>query len=241
MTEMMKAVGVYRPLPLAAPDALVDIEIPRPVPQPRDLLVQVEAISVNPADYRSRIRKIDDGKLAILGWDVAGTVVQTGSDVSSTFSVGDKVFYAGDNSRQGGNSQFHVVDHRIVGHRPIGISATSAAALPLVTLTAWEALFDRLGLSMERPNRFRSLLIIGGAGGVGSMALQLARQVPNITLIATASRVESSEWCSSMGADFVVDHHQPLASELQAIGFLSVDAVLLLNSPDMHFDSLSEI
>ncbi len=239
--KLMKAVGVYRALSVADPDALIDLELPIPTPGQRDLLVRVEAISVNPADCRMRQRKVDDGQFAVLGWDVAGMVVATGSNVPARFRPGDRVYYSGDLTRPGANSEFHVVDWRIVGHRPGRLSATEAAALPLVALTAWEALFSRIGFSRTGQNRLKTLLIVGGAGGVGSMAIQLARLIPELRIVATASRAESQAWCRKLGADEVIDHFADMAEQLSQLGLPHIDAILLLNAPDRHFPALAEI
>jgi zinc-binding alcohol dehydrogenase family protein len=240
MGGRMKAVGVYKPLPADDPASLVDLVLPVPVPGPRDLLVRVEAISVNPADYRVRGRKADDGQPAVLGWDVAGAVVSVGGEVSG-FRVGDAVYYAGDLNRPGANAEFHAVDARIVGRRPRTFSAAQAAAVPLTALTAWEALFERLGLSMDGGNRLRSLLVVGGAGGVASMAIQLAALIPDVAVIATASRAESRAWCLELGADAVIDHAGDLRRQLAELGRGEVDAILLANDPDRHFPVLAEI
>jgi NADPH:quinone reductase-like Zn-dependent oxidoreductase len=165
--QTMKAVGVYKALPPEDPESLVNLDVPLPVPGPLDLLVKVEAISVNPADCRARNRKRDDGRYAIVGWDAAGVVVSVGSDVEGTFRPGDAVYYAGDLNRPGANSEFHAVDSRIVGYRPVTLPAAQASAIPLAALTVWEALFERMGLSISGGNRLRSLLIVGGAGGPG--------------------------------------------------------------------------
>ena len=239
--QLMKAVGVYKALPIEHPDALVDLEVPVPSVDAFDLLVRVEAISVNPADCRVRERKIDDNQFAILGWDVAGAVVAMGSNVSAEFKLGDTVYYAGDLTRPGANSEFHVVDSRIVGHRPSKLSASQAAAIPLTALTAWEALFTRIGFSRTEPNRLKTLLIVGGAGGTGSMAIQLAKLIPDLRVIATASRPESQAWCRNLGANDVIDHFGDMQEQLLKLGLSQVDAILLLNNPDQHFPALAEI
>jgi len=239
--KLMKAIGVYKALPIDDRNALVDLEVPVPIPGALDLLVQVQAISVNPADYRVRGRKPDDGNYAILGWDAAGTVIAVGSGVSQKFSLGDAVYYAGDLNRPGTNSEFHVVDSRIVGHSPRTLSVEQAAAVPLAALTAWEALFDRMGLSISGNNRLHSLLIVGGAGGTGSMAIQLASLIPDIIVIATASRPESRSWCYSLGAAEVIDHFGDMRQQLAQLGHHSVDAILLLNDSDGHFPSVAQI
>ena len=239
--KQMKAVGIYKALPIDHPEALVDLEIPISIPGALDLLIRVEAISVNPADYRVRGRKADDGKLAILGWDVAGTVVATGSNVATEFKSGDAVYYAGDLTRPGANSEFHVVDSRIVGHRPRKLSASEAAAVPLTALTAWEALFDRMHFSRTEPNRLQTLLVVGGAGGTGSMAIQLAKLIPGVRVIATASRPESQAWCRNLGANDVIDHFGDMRQQLVSLGLPHVDAILVLNDPDRHFPALAEV
>lgn len=239
--ERMKAVGIYKALPADHPMALVDLDLPVPTTGGHDLLVRVEAISVNPADCRMRARKADDGQSIVLGWDVAGTVVATGVDVAPDFMPGDRVYYAGDLTRPGANSEFHVVDSRIVGHRPTTLSASEAAAIPLTALTAWEALFERMGFSRTKPNRLQTLLIVGGAGGTGSMCIQLAKLIPGLRIIATASRPESQAWCRRLGADAVIDHFADMREQLANLDLPHVDAVLILSAPDMHFPSLADI
>ena len=236
----MKSVGIFHSLPIGDATALVERDIPEPKPGDMDLLVRVEAISVNPADYRVRQRKADDGAYQVLGWDVAGTVIEVGPGISG-FSRGDAVFYAGDLMRPGGNSELHVVDGRIVARRPETLSAAAAAALPLTALTAWEALFERLGLSMASTGRTKTLLIVGGAGGVGSVAIQLARLVPGLKVIATASRPESVAWCERLGAHAVIDHFNDMGAQIAVRGLSPPDLILLTNSPDRHYPSLAEL
>lgn len=236
----MKSTGILRNLPLDHPELLIDRDIPEPLPGENDLLVRVEAVSVNPADYRVRMRKADDGVYQVLGWDAAGTVVEVGAKCSG-FSVGDAVFYAGDLTRPGANSEFHAVDARIVGHRPRTLTAEAAAALPLTALTAWEALFEKLGLHIETPATGRTLLIVGGAGGVGSVAIQLARLVPGLTVIATASRPQSRAWCERLGAHAVIDHFADMPAQIAASGLNSPDLILLANDPDSHYPMLTEL
>lgn len=239
--EHMKAVGTYKALPADHPTALVDLELPIPVPGTFDLLIRVEAISVNPADCRVRGRKVDDGQALVLGWDVVGTVAAKGASVSTDFLLGDRVYYAGDVTRPGANSEFHTVDSRIVGHRPANLSAAESAAIPLTALTAWEVLFERMGFSRTGANRLQTLLIVGGAGGTGSMCIQLAKLIPDLRIIATASRPESQAWCRSLGVSDVIDHFADMRAQLAAIGLSHVDAALILNTPDTHFLSLVEI
>lgn len=236
----MKSVGQFRALPIEDPLSLVDRDIPTPIAGENDLLVRVEAVSVNPADFRVRMRKADDGQFSVLGWDVAGEVIEVGQAVSG-FSIGDAVFYAGNLDRPGANSEYHVVDAAIVGHRPKSLDAAAAAALPLTALTAWEALFERFGLRMEGPPTDRSLLIVGGAGGVGSIAIQLARLVPGLNVIATASRPESRAWCEKLGAHAVINHFGSMEGELAALGRQPPDFVLLLNDPDRHYSAIAQM
>ena len=240
----MKAVAYYQSLPSSDPQSLQDIELPAPTPGPRDLLVQVRAISVNPVDTKIRSNVAPtDGQAKVLGWDVAGVVQAVGSEVS-LFQVGDEVFYAGALQRQGGNSELHLVDERIVGHKPRSLGFAEAAALPLTAITAWEMLFHRLGLPRDASDRKggegRSLLIVGGAGGVGSIAIQLARQLTNMEVIATASRPESREWCLAMGAHQVVSHHQ-LQAELTALGVTQLDAIFCTNATEQHWDAMASL
>lgn len=235
----MKAVAYLQSLPAEHADALLDIELPEPVAGPRDLLVEVRAISVNPVDTKVRRNtQPEAGQPKVLGWDVAGVVVAVGSE-TSLFQVGDEVFYAGSIARAGGNSERHLVDERVVGRKPQSIGFAEAAALPLTAITAWELLFERLQLA-EGQGADQQLLIVGAAGGVGSIMLQLARQLTNVTLIATASRPETQAWVREMGAHHVIDHSKPLHEELQRAGFASVSHVASLTQTDRHFDQLVE-
>src|ERR1700761_5282676 len=203
MAEQMRAVGYRKPLPISDPASLEDLELPVPEPGPRDLLVRVEAVSVNPVDVKVRASADPGGEPRILGYDAAGTVVATGSDVL-LFSPGDEVYYAGTIDRPGTDAQFHAVDERIVGHKPRSLTFAQAAALPLTTITAWEALFDRFRLNPESSG---VLVVLGAAGGVGSMITQLARALTRMVIIGTASRPESQQWVLDHGAHHVVDHH----------------------------------
>jgi zinc-binding alcohol dehydrogenase family protein len=239
----MKAIGFYQYLPVEDPESLVEVEVPDPEPGGRDLLVRVKAVSVNPVDVKVRSRlKTVEKEPQIIGWDVAGVVESIGSDVS-LFKAGDEVYYAGDITRPGGNSQYHLVDERIVGCKPTSLSFEQAAAMPLTTITAWEALFDRLGIekaASEQQDQ-RSVLIIGGAGGVGSIAIQLAKKVAGCRVIATASRGESSEWCRKLGADEILNHHKPFAEEFKRIGADEVDYILCLNSTEKHIQNMADV
>ncbi len=210
----MKAVGLYRYLPIDHAEALLDLEVENPVATGHDLLVEVKAIAVNPVDYKMRAPKAQvETTPRILGWDVAGVVKNVGGDVT-LFERGDAVYYAGARMRQGGNSELHLVDERIVGRKPTTLGFAEAAALPLTTLTAWEGMFERMAISRSGEHAGRTILVIGGAGGVGSIAIQLAKQLARLNVIATASRAESTQWVRDLGADRVVDHTKPLAPQL---------------------------
>jgi NADPH2:quinone reductase len=214
----MKAVGYQVPGPIETDASLVDIDLPEPSPEGRDLLVEVKAISVNPVDYKVRRSTApQDGAWKVLGYDAAGIVRSVGPDVT-LFQPGDAVFYAGSITRQGTNSELHLVDERIVGSKPATLDWAEAAALPLTTLTAWEAFFDRLDVNKPVPGGAPAVLIIGGAGGVGSVAVQIARQRTDLTVIATASRPETHDWVKALGAHHVLDHSRPLAGQIEALG-----------------------
>jgi NADPH2:quinone reductase len=231
----MKAIALTRYLPIDNPESLVDVQLDQPVPQGRDLLVAIKAIAVNPVDVKVRAPKDTVEKSPrVLGWDAAGVVQAVGPEVSR-FKVGDRVFYAGDITRPGSNSEFQLVDERIVGNLPQTLSFEQAAALPLTAITAWEALFDRLKVPPRSSAPAKSLLIIGGAGGVGSIAIQLAVKVAGLNVIATASRPESEQWVRELGAQHVVNHFGDLPAQLKEQGFDSVDYVLILNDTDRHF------
>lgn len=234
----MKAIAfTQHGLPIEDPNALLDMDLPKPTPGPRDLLVEVHAVSVNPVDT-----KIRAGSAAtepkVVGWDAVGTVREVGSDVT-LFQPGDEVFYAGSIVRPGSYSEFHLVDERIVGHKPKTIDNAHAAALPLTSITAWELLFDRLGVE-EGGGEGESLLIIGAAGGVGSILVQLARQLTKMTVIGTASRPETQAWIKQLGAHHVIDHSQPLVAQLEQIGVGQVTHVASLTHTDSHFPQLIE-
>ena len=240
----MKAVALKNYLSINNPDSLLDVTLDKPVPTGRDLLVAVEAISVNPVDTKVRSPKDKvESEYRVLGWDAVGRVVATGPE-ATLFKVGDEVYYAGSIARAGSNSEFQLVDERIVGHKPTTLSNAQAAALPLTAITAWEGLFDRLLIpqsTQASKSKPKTLLIIGGAGGVGSIAIQLAKTLTNVTVIATASRAESAQWCRSLGADVVIDHRKPLQEQLTAQGINAVDYIFCLNNTDQHWVAMSEV
>ena len=216
----MQAIGYRKASPEL--DHLEAFDIPRPRPEDRDLLVEVRAVSVNPVDYKVASgggpgAPADTGAIKVVGYDAAGVVVETGRE-AQLFKPGDDVFYAGSVGRQGANMEFHLVDERIVGRKPRTLDFAAAAALPLTSITAWEAMFDRLDVAKPVPGAARAILILGGAGGVGSIAIQLARQLTDLTIVATASRPETVQWAKDMGAHHVVDHRKPLAPQIAALG-----------------------
>lgn len=236
----MKAVAYYQSLPITDSQSLQDIELPDPVAGPRDLLVEVKAISVNPVDTKVRHNVQPEGGAAkVLGWDVAGVVKAVGSEVT-LFQPGDKVFYAGSLIRPGANSELHVVDERIVGHMPKSLSFAHAAALPLTAITAWELLFERLQVAQGKSESQESLLIVGAAGGVGSILTQLARQLTSLNVIGTASRPETERWVRDLGAHEVLDHSKPLSEELKRVGLGHVTHVASLTQTEQHLDQLVE-
>ncbi len=233
----MRAVGYQKSLPADDPAALVDIDLPRPEPAGRDLLVEIRAVSVNPVDTKVRLRSAPQTGWKVLGFDAAGIVVATGPEVT-LFAPGDAVFYAGSTARQGTNAEFHLVDERIVGSKPQSLDWAEAAALPLTAITAWEVLFDRLEVRRPVPGAAPALLIVGGAGGVGSMAVQLARRLTDLTVIATASRPESRAWVEELGAHHVIDHARPLAAQVAALGLGAPGLVFSTTHTDQHIDEL---
>ncbi|MEG9529274.1 MAG: zinc-binding alcohol dehydrogenase family protein [Hyphomicrobiales bacterium] len=237
----MRAVGYRKSLPITDPEALVDCDLPQPEPGPRDLLVKVEAVSVNPVDTKVRRRAApEEGGVKVLGWDAAGTVVAAGAEVAG-FAAGDAVYYAGDLTRPGTNAAYHCVDARIVGHKPASLDWAQAAALPLTAITAWETLFDRLDAGKPVPGAAPAILIVGGAGGVGSVAIQLARELTDLTVIATASRPETAQWCRDLGAHHVVDHSRPLAAEVAALGLGAPGLVFSTTNTDAHLAAIVDL
>ena len=237
----MRAVGYRRSLPIDDPQSLIDIDVPKPAPKGRDILVEVKAVSVNPVDTKVRRRAgVEGDNWKILGYDAAGIVAATGPD-ATRFRVGDAVFYAGAIDRQGTNSEFHLVDERIVGHKPRSLGWAEAAALPLTAITAWEMLFDRLDVRKPVPGAPPAILIIGGAGGVGSIAMQLSRQVGHLTVIATASRPETRDWTLGLGAHHVIDHRKDLAEQIAELGAGAPGFVFSTTNTDEHLHAIASL
>jgi len=235
----MKAIGYYNPLPIDDAASLQDLDLPAPTPGERDLLVRVSVVSVNPVDTKVRLSaKPAPGKAKVLGWDAVGTVEALGDGVTN-FKVGDRVYYAGSITRPGANSELHTVDERIVALAPTSLEDAQAAALPLTSITAYELLFDRLRVA-KGGGAGQTLLIVGGAGGVGSILIQLARQLTQLTVVATASRAETRQWCLDLGAHEVIDHSKPLAAELREAGLGEVDFVASLTQTPHHFVQIIE-
>ncbi|MEM0997982.1 MAG: zinc-binding alcohol dehydrogenase family protein [Bacteroidota bacterium] len=234
----MKAIGYTQNGPITAPNALVEVEVPRPEIGPRDLLVEVKGISLNPVDVKVRAAFPAENGPKIIGYDAAGIVREVGAEVQH-FRAGDEVYYAGDFTRPGTNAEFHAVDERIVGRKPQSLGFAEAAGLPLTSITAWEILFDCFGLR-EGSGQDEHLLIIGAAGGVGSILIQLAKQVAGLTVTATASRPETIAWVKKMGADHVINHREPLAEQMSALG-ISPRYVASLNGTQQHFPAIVEL
>jgi zinc-binding alcohol dehydrogenase family protein len=237
----MKAIGYQNNLAIDQPQSLVDITLPDPVASGHDLLVEVRAVSVNPVD--TKVRKSappEGGDWKVLGWDATGIVKAVGPDVT-LFQPGDRVWYAGSIARAGSNSELQLVDERIVGHMPESLDFGPAAALPLTGLTAWEMLFDRLEVPQGDAGKGKTLLVIGAAGGVGSILLQLARQLTQVTIIGTASRPETRDWALQHGAHHVIDHSKPLSEEIAAAKLPAPDYVISLTHTEHHFDQIVEV
>lgn len=237
----MRAVGYRKSLPIDQAESLLDLDIDKPAPKGRDLLVEVKAVSVNPVDTKVRKRAApkDGEPPKVLGYDATGVVSAIGPDVT-LFKVGDEVWYAGSIIRPGTNAEFHLVDERIVGRKPKSIGFADAAALPLTSITAWEVMFDRLGIARGGGDG-KSILIIGGAGGVGSIAIQLARALTKLTVLATASRPETQAWCKELGAHHVIDHSKPMPAQIKAAGFPFVDYIFGVTESGVHFDAIAEM
>jgi zinc-binding alcohol dehydrogenase family protein len=237
----VKAVGYHQSLPIQDASSLTDLDVPRPTPGSHDLLVRVLAVSVNPVDAKMRLRSApQNGSPKVLGWDASGIVEDVGPEVT-LFNPGDAVFYAGAIDRQGTNAEFHLVDERLAGPKPRSLSHAEAAAVPLTAITAWETLFDRLDIRRPVPGAANAIVIIGGAGGVGSMAIQLAKQMSNLVVIATASRDETRAWAKGLGARHVIDHRKPLAAQVSALGIGAPAFVLSTTQTDKHFDEIVEL
>jgi len=237
----MKAIAYQAALPITNALSLQDIDLPAPQPGPRDLLVDVRAIAVNPVDSKIRAGvSAEAGEWKVLGWDAVGTVRAVGSEVT-LFKVGDRVWYAGAINRAGANAEQHLVDERIAALAPQSLSDAEAAAMPLTTITAWEMLFDRLVVARGEASKGKALLIIGAAGGVGSVMTQLARQLTGLTVIGTASRPETVQWVRDLGAHHVIDHSKPLADEVKKAGLDAPDYVVSLTNTDQHFAQIVEL
>ena len=235
----MKAVALTHYLPIEDPDAFFDAEISKPVPEGQDVLVSVGAVSINPVDTKVRAPKdkVEDPP-RVLGWDASGVVESIGPDVT-LFKSGDEVYYAGDITRSGSYAEFQLVDERIVGIKPQSLSHSEAAALPLTSITAYEAFFDRLGIDYDGGNKGETILIIGAGGGVGSIGIQLAKHA-GLTVIATASRPESDKWVRELGADHVINHRKPMVEQVRALNMQYVDHVAIFN--DMrHWETAVEL
>jgi NADPH:quinone reductase len=236
----MKAVALTRYLPISDPESLVDVTLPDPKPAGHDILVKVEAVSVNPVDTKQRTPnpKVEP-QPRVLGYDAAGTVAAVGPEVT-LFKPGDEVYYAGDVTRAGSNSELQLVDERIVGRKPKTLDFAQAAAIPLTAITAWEAYFDRMKIDPSKHRR-GSLLIIGGAGGVGSIGIQIAKVVGGLNVIATASRPETIAWVKELGADHVVDHTKPLRAQIEALGLKNVDYIANFNDTDRYWGEMGDL
>jgi zinc-binding alcohol dehydrogenase family protein len=237
----MKAVAYRTPGPIEREDALQVITLAKPQASGRDLLVKVHAVSVNPVDAKLRVRRAPEaGAWGILGFDAAGVVESVGPEVQR-FKAGDAVFYAGSITRPGTNSEYHLVDERIVGRKPATLSDAEAAALPLTAITAWEMLFDRLDVIRPTAQGGKTILVVGGAGGVGSITIQLLRALTDLTVIATASRPETQAWVRECGAHHVIDHRQPLAPQVQALGLGAPGFVFSTTQTDRHYADIVEL
>ena len=237
----MKAVAYKTPGPIDREDALQDITLDKPQATGRDLLVKVHAVSVNPVDTKLRVRRAPEaGAWGILGFDAAGVVEAVGPEVKA-FKAGDAVFYAGSITRPGTNSEYHLVDERIVGRKPATLSHAEAAALPLTAITAWEMLFDRLDVKRPTAQGGQTILVIGGAGGVGSITIQLLRALTDLTVIATASRPETQAWVRECGAHHVIDHRQPLAPQVKALGLGAPGFVFSTTQTETHYADIVEL
>lgn len=235
----MKTIGYKECLPIENEQALQDIELERPKATGKDILVEVKAVSVNPVDYKIRqSRQPEDGQWAVIGWDAAGIVVEVGEEVS-LFKVGDEVWYAGDLTRPGSNAEFQLVDERIVGRKPKNLSFAEAAALPLTSLTAWELLFDRMEVAKDDPKK--SILVIGAAGGVGSIMVQLVKKLTKLSVIGTASRDTTKAWLKELGVDHVINHRNKLSEEISKQNLPAPDYVVSLNATEQHIEEIIQL
>ena len=235
----MKAVALTHYLPIKDPNSFLDVELKKPTPTGRDILVAVKAVAVNPVDTKVRAPKDTvESSPRVLGYDASGVVEAVGSDVT-LFKTGDPVYYAGDITRPGTNQEFQLVDERIVGHKPTSLTHAEAAALPLTTITAYEAFFDRLGIDRDGADKGQTILIIGAGGGVGSIGIQLAKHA-GLTVIATASRPQTTAWVKELGAEHVVNHREDMVAQVRALGLQNVDHIAIFN--DMrHWDAAVEL
>lgn len=235
----MKAVALTHYLPIEDPKSFLDVDLPKPMPEGHDILVAVKAVAVNPVDTKVRAPKDTVEEVPrVIGYDASGVVTAVGVDVT-LFKAGDEVYYAGDITRSGTNQEFQLIDERIVGHKPKSLSHAEAAALPLTTITAYEAFFDRLGIDRDGADKGQTMLIIGAGGGVGSIGIQLAKQA-GLTVIATASRPETTDWVKELGADYVVNHREDMVKQVRALGMQYVDHIAIFN--DMrHWDTAVEL
>lgn len=235
----MKAIGFTEYLPIEDERSFLDFTIDKPTPEGHDILVSIKAIAVNPVDTKVRKSKdIVEPEPRVIGYDASGIVEAVGSDVT-LFKAGDEVYYAGDITRSGTNQEFHLVDERIVGQKPKSLTHSEAAALPLTTITAYEAFFDRLGIDRDGADKGQSILIIGAGGGVGSIGIQLAKQA-GLIVIATASRPETSDWVKDLGADHVINHREDMVAQVRSLGLKYVDHIAIFN--DMrHWDAAVEL
>ena len=241
----MKAIGFKKSLPIVDPESLKDIELPQPLATGQDLLVKIKAIAVNPVDYKIRLNiPPAEGEYKVIGWDAVGEVVATG-EAATQFQPGDEVYYAGDLNRQGSNAEFQLVDERIVGSKPKSLTDAEAAALPLTTITAWEMLFEHLTIKQQSPDSKEKsgevILVVGAAGGVGSILVQLAKSITGATIIGTASRESSQAWVKKLGADHVVDHTKPIGPQVEALGIGQVTHVASLTNTDSYFETYIEL
>ncbi|CAH1852929.1 zinc-binding alcohol dehydrogenase family protein [Convivina intestini] len=231
----MMAVGINHNAELSEKDAFISRQIPKPKPAEGELLVKISASSVNPIDIKTRVNYHLDGIFKVLGLDAVGEVENLGKNVDD-FVVGDQVFYTGTQPQIGTNAQYQVIKAALVAHAPRELSASQAAAMPLTSITAYDILHQAFGLTVERDSvQDKTLLIINGAGGVGSILIQLAKYI-GLTVIATAGNKESRAWEEGLGADHVLDYHEDLAGQLSKLGYPKVDYIANLQDTDAYWD-----